>query len=108
VVFWIHRIEAILAMGHVFIIHFFIAHLRRHNFPMDRAMFEGSVPIAAAREEKPGWIFWEQKKGQLAALLVSETTLVRRIAFYLFGYAAIAVGVYLLIGGLINSPDITW
>lgn len=49
VTFWIHRIEAILAMAHVFIIHFFIAHLRRHNFPMDRAMFEGSVDIDATR-----------------------------------------------------------
>ena len=33
VAFWIHRIEAILAMGHVFIIHFFIVHLRRPVSP---------------------------------------------------------------------------
>jgi cytochrome b subunit of formate dehydrogenase len=44
---WIHRIEALLAMAHVFIIHFFIVHLRRHNFPMDRAIFEGNVDLEA-------------------------------------------------------------
>ena len=56
VAFWIHRVEAILAIAHVFIIHFFIAHIRRHSFPMDRAIFEGTVSLDAARQEKPAWI----------------------------------------------------
>ena len=108
VVFWIHRIEAMLAMGHVFIIHFFVGHLRRHNFPMDRAMFEGSVPLAATQEEKPDWVFRLKKAGQLDSLLISGASGTRLMVFYLFGYLAIAIGIYLLIGGLINSPFITW
>jgi hypothetical protein len=80
VALWIHRIEAILAMCHVFIIHFFIAHLRRHNFPMDRAMFEGSADLTATRHERPAWI----------------------------ARLAVVVGIFLLIGGLVNSPYITW
>lgn len=44
------RIEAMLAMAHVFIIHFFISHLRRYNFPMDLAMFEGSVDLEIRHE----------------------------------------------------------
>jgi hypothetical protein len=108
VALWIHRIEAILAMGHVFIIHFFIGHLRRHNFPMDRAIFEGSVDLAAARHEKSDWIYRLEKNNTLAGHLVPEAPLARQIVFYLFGYAAMALGLYLLIGGFINSPYVTW
>ncbi|MBI4766737.1 MAG: cytochrome b/b6 domain-containing protein [Deltaproteobacteria bacterium] len=108
VLFWIHRIEAILAMGHVFIIHFFIGHLRRHNFPMDRTIFEGSADLTAARHEKPAWISRLESKGVLQTLTVSEAVPARQIVFYLIGFAAMAVGLFLLFGGLINSPYITW
>ena len=88
---WIHRIEAILAMCHVFIIHFFIAHLRRHNFPMDRAMFEGSADLSATRHERPAWIARLQEAGELESKLVSEAPAGRRAIFYVFGYAAVVV-----------------
>jgi cytochrome b subunit of formate dehydrogenase len=105
---WIHRIEAILAMAHVFIIHFFIGHLRRHSFPMDLAMFEGSVDLESTRHEKPAWIGRVEKAGQLESVLVAESGPARRFFFYLFGYAALAFGIFLLLGGLINSLSITW
>jgi hypothetical protein len=92
----------------VFIIHFFIAHLRRHSFPMDRAMFEGSVDLGATHHEKPAWIARLEQTGKLETLLVAEKTAVLRALFYIFGYAAIAVGVLLLIGGLVNSLSISW
>jgi cytochrome b subunit of formate dehydrogenase len=91
---WIHRIEAILAMAHVFIIHFFIGHLRRHSFPMDLAMFEGSVDVEKTRHEKPAWIARVEKGGKLESVLVAEPGPVRRIVFYLFGYAALAFGIF--------------
>jgi cytochrome b subunit of formate dehydrogenase len=108
VIFWVHRIEAILAMAHVFTIHFFVAHLRRHNFPMDMAMFEGSVDLDAARHEKPAWVERFESSGSLDNVLVAGSSIWRRTFFYIFGYAAIATGVFLLIGGLVNSPHITW
>ncbi|MDM8548885.1 cytochrome b/b6 domain-containing protein [Desulfobacterales bacterium HSG2] len=108
VAFWVHRIEAILAMAHVFLIHFFIAHLRRHNFPMDRAMFEGSVDLTATRHEKPAWVARLEQDGKLEDSLVNESKIGRRVLFYLVGYAAMAIGVFLLAGGIINSPYITW
>jgi cytochrome b subunit of formate dehydrogenase len=108
VAFWIHRIEAMLAMVHVFIIHFFIAHLRRHNFPMDRAMFEGSSHIDSLRHEKPAWVARLEQTGKLDRMLVAEARPGRRLFYYLFGYAALVLGIFLLIGGLVNSPDITW
>jgi cytochrome b subunit of formate dehydrogenase len=108
VAFWIHRIEALLAMAHVFLIHFFIAHLRRHNFPMDRAMFEGSVDLEATRHERPSWIARLKDADMLESFLVPQAKIGRQAIFYLFGYAAVAIGVFLLIGGLVNSPYITW
>lgn len=108
VAFWVHRIEALLALGHVFIIHFFIAHLRRHNFPMDRAMFEGSTSFEAMRHEKPAWIGRLDKQGELDGLMVGEVGTGRRAVYYVFGYAAVAAGLFLLIGALISAPYVSW
>lgn len=108
VAFWIHRIEAILAMAHIFIIHFFIAHLRRANFPMDRAMFEGSVDLEAARHERPAWIERLGREGRLKERLVAEAPTMCRAVFMAVGLCAVAIGVFLLIGGLVNTPYITW
>ena len=108
VAFWIHRIEALLAMAHVFIIHFFIAHLRRHNFPMDRSIFEGSTSLDAVRHEKPAWIERLKKTGELERVLVTEAVPGQRIVYYVFGYAAVAAGLFLLIGALVNTPHISW
>jgi hypothetical protein len=108
VAFWIHRIEAILAMAHVFIIHFFIGHLRRHNFPMDRAIFEGSADFHMRREERPAWIARLEQTGELQGSLVAESKLGMKIVYYVFGYAAMLIGVFLLIGALANSGRITW
>jgi cytochrome b subunit of formate dehydrogenase len=108
VALWVHRIEAILAMAHVFIIHFFIGHLRRHNFPMDLAMFEGSVDLEKTRHEKPAWIARVEGAGKLEAIMAKEASPVLRIIYYLFGLTAVAFCVFLLIGGIINSTSITW
>lgn len=105
---WVHRIEAILAIAHVFIIHFFISHLRRHSFPMDLAMFEGSVDLEKTRHERPAWIERLEKSDRLQGVLVAEAKPGIRVLFYLFGFTALAFGVFLLIGGLLNSPYITW
>ena len=108
ILFWIHRIEAILAMCHVFIIHFFIAHLRPHSFPMDQAMFAGSVDVEGARHERPAWIARLEHAGSLQSALVPGPSAAGRALFYVFGYLAVATGVFLLIGGLVNAPFITW
>jgi hypothetical protein len=95
-------------MGHVFIIHFFVAHLRPHSFPMDRAMFEGSVDLEHTKHEKPAWIGRLEQSGSVDTHLVAEAGIGRRALFYVVGYLAVAIGVFLLIGGLVNAPYITW
>jgi len=108
VALWVHRIEGMLAMGHVFIIHFTVAHLRRQNFPMDRTMFEGSADLEILEHEKPAWIERLEREGRLRSLLVPAARPLARVVYYVFGTAAILCGVFLLVGGLINSTRITW
>ena len=108
VALWIHRIEALLAMAHLFIIHFFIAHLRRHNFPMDHAIFEGSVDLEAVLHEKPAWIERLKNSSKLDNVLVADAMPAQRFIYYVFGYAAVAVGLFLLIGALMNISYISW
>ena len=71
-------------------------------------MFEGSVDLAAMKEEKPAWIERENSSGKLQDLLVSQASLRRRVIYYIFGYAVMAIGAFLLIGGIVNSTSITW
>jgi cytochrome b subunit of formate dehydrogenase len=108
IAFWIHRIESILAMAHIFIIHFFIAHLRRTSFPMDLAIFEGSVPLSTVEHERPEWVARLRQSGRYYYCLVSEASRWRRAVFYVFGYLAVGTGIFLLIGALVNSGRITW
>lgn len=108
VAFWVHRIEAILAMAHIFIIHFFIAHLRRSSFPMDTAMFEGSADLAATRHERPAWLARLSATGRLEERLVPAAPLYMRAAFLVVGCAAVLSGLYLLVGGLLHAGRITW
>lgn len=82
--------------------------MRRHNFPIDRAMFEGSADLEATRYERPTWVARLQATGKLKRILVPEATIGARTIFYLFGYATVAIGAFLLIGGLLNSFYITW
>jgi thiosulfate reductase cytochrome b subunit len=104
--FWVHRIEAVLAMAHIFVIHFFIGHLRPHNFPMDRAIFEGSADLEATRHERPAWIARLAADGKLEGALVAESAPGLKTLYYLIGYTAVVVGVFLLIGALANSGRI--
>ncbi|SFJ65777.1 Cytochrome b subunit of formate dehydrogenase [Desulfomicrobium apsheronum] len=108
VAFWVHRIEALLAMGHVFVIHFFIAHLRRSTFPMDRTMFEGSADLQDVQHERPAWHERLNASGKLDDMVVHEAPLYRRAIYMTVGFAAICAGVYLLVGGLIHATNITW
>jgi cytochrome b subunit of formate dehydrogenase len=108
VALWVHRIEATLAMLHVFVIHFAIAHLRRHTFPMDRAMFCGDTDLESAMEERPAWIARLRTNGVLDSRTVGDASVVRAAVTYVAGLTAVALGIYLVIGGLMNVGLVTW
>ena len=54
VALFVHGAEATLAIGFIFVIHFFNGHLRPGKFPMDLVIFTGSVSDDELREERAG------------------------------------------------------
>lgn len=54
VALFVHGAEAVLAIGFIFVVHFFNGHLRPGKFPMDVVIFVGSVSDRELRLERAG------------------------------------------------------
>ena len=106
VVALLHRAEAILALSYIFIVHFFVGHLRRFSFPMNEAMFSGSVPLEELMEEKPEWIERLRREGKLEVAKAKAPARWYRVVYFVFGYTALSFGVYLLINSIVYSSNI--
>jgi len=52
VALFVHGAEASLAIGFIFVVHFFNGHLRPGKFPMDMVIFTGSVSEHELRQER--------------------------------------------------------
>ena len=66
-----HSGGALLAMGFVVVFwHFFHAHLRPEAFPMDKAMFDGGLPLAEYAHERPLEYVRRVTEGTLDEVLV--------------------------------------
>lgn len=102
----LHRAEALLAVTYIFVVHFFVGHLRPMSFPMNEAMFSGSVPIDEILEEKPAWIERIRQEGRQAGLRADQPAAWYRVTYYVFGYAVLTSGIYLLVNGIIYSRSI--
>jgi len=48
----VHGAEATLAIGFIFVVHFFNGHLRPHKFPMDLVIFTGTVAVEELQRER--------------------------------------------------------
>jgi len=69
----IHSNEALLAMGVIFIfVHFFSAHLKPENFPLDKVIFTGSQPVEHYKEERPLEYARRVREGTLGEVLVEK------------------------------------
>lgn len=102
----LHRAEAILAVTYIFIVHFYVGHLRPSSFPMNEAMFAGSMPIEEAMEERPLWIRRLHAQGEQSkqgGMYVDRPGYGYRLAYFIFGYAVLLTGTYLLVCGVIYS-----
>ncbi len=64
----VHGFEALLAVGFIFTIHFFNAHLRLEKFPVDDVMFTGRMPEEEFKEERAAEYERLAAAGQLEAL----------------------------------------
>jgi cytochrome b subunit of formate dehydrogenase len=70
VALFVHGAEAVLAIGFIFVVHFFNGHLRPGKFPMDLVIFTGAVSEAELKHERAGQYERLSKSGALDALVV--------------------------------------
>jgi cytochrome b subunit of formate dehydrogenase len=96
----LHRAEAILAVAYLFIIHFFFGHFSLSKFPLNEAMFSGRVELEELMEERPAWVERLQKEGKIELLKADAPHPWYRVLYFIFGYAALACGFYIIIKGI--------
>ncbi|MBK7406108.1 MAG: hypothetical protein IPJ41_16250 [Phycisphaerales bacterium] len=100
----IHGYEALLAIGFIFTIHFFNAHIRPGTFPVDEVIFTGSVPEEELKEHRPEEYRRLVESGQLESLRVPAPSPSQRPKLILIAVVSVGIGVTLLaliiLGGL--------
>lgn len=104
---WVHRIEAVLAMGHIFTIHFTVEHWRPSSFPFNASMFDGSMDLEEAKHEHPEWVARLEKEGRLDEAVVPPPPVPLRILYFVFGYSIILLGLFLLVFAIANAALLT-
>ncbi len=97
VALFVHGAEATLAIGFIFVVHFFNGHLRPGKYPMDLVWFTGTVTEHELREERAAQYDRLVHTGGLDRLAVSPPTpaLVRR--GHVLGTVGLTVGVGLIL-----------
>ena len=93
----IHSDEALLATGFIFVFHFFLTHLRPESFPMDPVIFTGSMPLEKFKEERPLEYQRLVDSNRLDDFIVPAPTSGQMVRIYLFGFAAVAIGLALAV-----------
>jgi hypothetical protein len=97
VALFVHGAEATLAIGFIFVVHFFNGHLRPGKFPMDLVIFTGSMRDEELREERPGEYERLAKAGGLTQLVVPPPTDQELRKGRLIGTAGLSIGFALVI-----------
>lgn len=93
----IHGYEAMLAIGFIFTIHFFNAHLRLEKFPVDDVMFTGSMPEEEFKLERPAEYERIVAEGRLEEYKVAPPERWQRRVAVAAGVLAMAVGTTLVV-----------
>lgn len=100
----VHGYEALLAIGFIFTIHFFNAHVRPGAFPVDEVIFTGSMPEQELKEQRPAEYEQLVRTGRLESLRVKAPPPERRRVHVVIAIASVALGLGLLtliiMGGL--------
>jgi cytochrome b subunit of formate dehydrogenase/nitrate/TMAO reductase-like tetraheme cytochrome c subunit len=93
----VHSDEALLAVGFIFMFHFFHAPLRIETLPMDLVMFTGKMPIERFMEERPLEYKRLVESGELDKFIVEAPTARERRNAYIFGAIGLTTGLILAI-----------
>ena len=100
----VHGYEALLAIGFIFTIHFFNAHLRPGTFPVDEVIFTGSLPEHELQEQRPEEYRRLTETGKLEALRVPAPDDSKKPVRIAVAVVSVAIGVtllvFIIIGGL--------
>jgi cytochrome b subunit of formate dehydrogenase len=97
VALFVHGAEASLAIGFIFVVHFFNGHLRPNKFPMDLVIFTGSVPEEELKHERAGQYERLRASGELAAMAVPAPTDEARRRGLIIGSIGLTLGLALFV-----------
>jgi cytochrome b subunit of formate dehydrogenase len=96
VALFVHGAEASLAIGFIFVVHFFNGHLRPGKFPMDLVIFTGSVAAEELREERAGEFERLRRTGAMEALAVPAPSLAAMRRGRIAGASGLLLGLALV------------
>jgi cytochrome b subunit of formate dehydrogenase len=96
VALFVHGAEASLAIGFIFVVHFFNGHLRPGKFPMDLVIFTGSVPVDELRHERAAEFERLQRSRSIERLSVPAPRAAARRRGYIAGSAGLTLGLALV------------
>lgn len=96
--FVVHSDEALLAVGFIFLFHFFHTHLRPESFPMDPVIFVGAMPLERFKAERPVEYRRLVERGELEGRLVPAPSAAEIRSARIRGLSAVAIGLILVAG----------
>jgi cytochrome b subunit of formate dehydrogenase len=97
VALFVHGAEASLAIGFIFVVHFFNGHLRPGKFPMDMAIFTGSVATGELRDERAAEFARLSRTGAIDALRVPPPTAAALRRGRIVGTLGLTLGIALIL-----------
>lgn len=97
VALFVHGAEATLAIGFIFVIHFFNGHLRPGKFPMDLVIFTGKVSDQELRHERAEQYDRLAKSGELDTMFVPAPTVEELRRSRIIGSLGLTIGVALVL-----------
>ncbi|PSM51879.1 RHOD and Cytochrom_C3 domain-containing protein [Campylobacter blaseri] len=90
---FLHSDEALLALGFIFLFHFFHTHFRANKFPMDMVIFSGHLTEEELKQEREPWYNRLKESGKLEELKVKNDNFNAWKTFsYFIGYAMVITG----------------
>jgi cytochrome b subunit of formate dehydrogenase len=96
VALFVHGAEASLAIGFIFVVHFFNGHLRPGKFPMDMVIFTGAVSADELRHERAAEYDRLQRTGAIDGLCVAAPTAAELRRGRIVGTIGLTLGIALV------------
>lgn len=98
----VHAEEALLAVGFIFLFHFFHTHLRPESFPLDTVVFLGKQPLERLKEERPEEYERLVQSGDLEKLIVEPPSEDIIKISKIFGFIFLTIGLIIIVAILIT------